>query len=193
MNIIIISASSRRNSESFRVASYIEDQIRKMKESVEICTLKGNPIPLWEEKGSSEEWKKIGKKIDAADGFVIVVPEWNGSMPPGLKNLFVYADDEFAHKPCLLVGVTAGLSGVYPLIEMRIGSYKNSRICYLPEQIVIKNVMKFLKGDTPIDEIDKNIRDRITYCIRLLLEYTRALYQVRDSGVIDHDTFPSGM
>ena len=150
-----------------------------MNHTVRVYPLEENPIPLWNEKQENDEWKKCAKHIDEADSFVLVVPEWNGMAPPGLKNIFLSAEDEFAHKPCLLVGVTAGLSGAYPLIEMRAGSFKNSRVCYIPEQVIIKNAMKFLKEDKPEDDIDKNIRERIVYALRILSEYAKALHQVR--------------
>ena len=195
MRIIIVSASSRKNSESFRVSTYVKNELEKDSAmQVELISLQENPVPLWEQdENPNEERKECMRVFENADGFIFVIPEWNGMAPPGLRNLFLCAEYEMAHKPCLLIGVTVGLSGAYPLIEMRACSYKNSRICYLPEQMVIKQVHKFLKTEKPQDEIDEMVRERITYCLSLLKEYTKALKGVRESGVVDHKSFPSGM
>ncbi|MBM4094784.1 MAG: NAD(P)H-dependent oxidoreductase, partial [Planctomycetes bacterium] len=117
-----------------------------------------------------------------------------GMVPAALKNFFLLCDAKvLAHKPALIVAVSAGLGGSYPVAELRTSSYKNTRICYIPEHVIVRNVARMLKNDVPADDEDQALRDRITYACRLLIEYARGMQAIRDSGVIDHKKHPYGM
>ena len=45
---------------------------------------------------------------------------------------------EFAHKPGLIVSISSGNGGAYPISELRSSSYKNSHILWIPENIIIR-------------------------------------------------------
>ncbi len=74
-------------------------------------------------------------------------------------------------------------------------SYKNSRLCYIPEQIIVRNVESVLNDDaTQNNEIaDTYFRERITWSLKVLKEYAAALGKVRDTGITNHQDFSSGM
>jgi hypothetical protein len=111
-----------------------------------------------------------------------------------LKNFFLLCSaDVFAHKPGLIVTVSAGAGGSYPVTELRTSSYKNTRLCYVPDHVIVRNVGQMLHGDQPADEHDVALRGRIEYSLRVLVEYAKALRLVRESGVIDLKAFPYGM
>jgi len=115
-------------------------------------------------------------------------------VPAGLKNFFLLCSGELlAHKPGLIISVSASLGGSYPVVELRTSSYKNTRLCYIPDHVIVRNVGQMLKGAQPIDEHDRLLRERIDYSVRILLEYAKALKSVRDSGLIDLKRFPYGM
>ncbi len=40
--------------------------------------------------GLQKIWEPYAKRLQAADGFVVVSPEWHGMVPAGLKNFFLY-------------------------------------------------------------------------------------------------------
>lgn len=165
-----------------------------------LLSLSDNPLPLWDEGvwGDDPKWRDLWSPIAAelgdSGGFVIVAPEWSGMVPAGLKNFFpLCGGDVLAHKPVLIVTVSASLGGSYPVVELRTSSYKNTRICYIPDHVIIRNVGRMLQGDQPNDEHDASVRERIYYSLRLLLQYSKALESVRSSGVIDLKSFPYGM
>ncbi len=65
------------------------------------------------------------------------------SVPAGLKNFFLmFSRFELGHKPAMIVAVSSGDGGAYPVAELRMSSYKNNRICYIPEQLNLRNVEK---------------------------------------------------
>ena len=72
---------------------------------------------------------------------MVIAPEWHGQVPAGLKNFFLICGRaEVGHKPALITTVSSGDGGAYPVAELRMSSYKNNRICYIPEQLIIRNV-----------------------------------------------------
>ena len=201
MKIAIVAGSHRREAESDRVATYLERELTKLGISDSyLLSLSGNPLPLWDEDvwSGDEKWKSlwqpISKELVSSDALVVVSPEWSGMAPPGLKNLFLLCGaDVLAHKPGLIVTVSAGAGGSYPVTELRISSYKNTRLCYIPDHVIVRNVGQMLHGDQPAEEHDQALRGRITYSLRVLVEYAKALRLVRNSGVIDLKAFPYGM
>lgn len=200
MKYTILSGSSRAASQSGRVARYIQSELEASGQETYLCDLAGNPLPLWDESiwSDGEVWERLWKPIKAelqsSDAFVFVVPEWGGMAPPAVKNFFqLCTAAELGHKPGLLVGISSSRNGVYPIAELRLSSFKNNRLCYIPEHLIVRDVEKMFHPGTPQSEDDAYIRLRLSYCLRLLDQYAGALRQVRRSGAIDHRAFPNGM
>jgi NAD(P)H-dependent FMN reductase len=202
VHIAIIVGSHRKDSQSSRVGAYIARDLSRIDPSVTVDTLdlSGNPLPLWDEsvwQGDSQLaslWKPFRDRIRKADGLVIISPEWAGMVPPGLKNLLLFAGPkEVGHKPALIVAVSASRGGSYPVNELRTSGYKNNRLVYIPEHLLIQDVADVLTGETPTSDRDAWIRRRIEFADRLLLEYTKALGPIRSSGLTEHADFPYGM
>jgi len=202
VQITIIVGSHRDESQSSRVGAYVAKDLTHSDPAVSVDTidLAGNPLPLWDEsvwQGDSElaaQWKPYRDRLRKADGFVIISPEWAGMVPPGLKNLLLFASPkEVGHKPALIVAVSAARGGSYPVNELRTSGYKNNRLLYIPEHVLVQDVSDVLTGDTPASERDAWLRRRIQFADRILLEYAKALTSLRASGLTDHADFPYGM
>jgi len=200
MKIAIISGSHRHNSESDRIAAFVAKELSLQGESPNIISLAGNPYPLWDEERWQESppwdtaWGPTSTTLKACDAFVFVVPEWGGMVPPGLKNFFLLCQSgELAHKPALIISLSSGINGAYPIAELRASSYKNTRICYLPEQVIVRTCQKMLLEEQDSNQGEAEIRERLVYSLRLLREYAKALEGVRSSGVVDLVRFPFGM
>jgi len=204
MKIGIISGSHRKKSQSRKVADFMAGRMIQMGQEIKpwLLDLAEANFPMWDEGvwSGEEKWKKIwspvAQELSSCDGFVVISPEWSGMATPALKNFFLLASSrELGHKPGLIVTVSSGMGGSFPVNEIRTSGYKNTRICYLPEHLVIRNVEKLLNvvHDTDVTPDDQYIRGRIDYAIRLLAEYAKGLKKVRDSGQVDHKTYPNGM
>src|SRR5690606_9950684 len=139
-----------------------------------LFSLSKNPLPLFDETlWTNQEpwltsWTPVSRELADCDGFVMVTPEWNGMVPAGLKNFFLLIRDEFTHKAGMIVSVTSGISGSYPVAELRMSSYKNTRLCYIPDHVIVRNCRTMLHGDIPADDHDKNLRIRINYSSKVL-------------------------
>lgn len=204
MKITIISGSHRDPSQSMKVARHIQKTLveKALCDQAEIFSLEGNPLPLWDQGvwDGEQRWKTLleplNEQLSSSDGFVVVAPEWHGQVPAGLKNFFLLVNRfNVGHKPALIVTVSSGDGGAYPVAELRMSSYKNNRICYIPEQVIVRNVEKVL-NEEPADnnpDTDGYFRERIEWSLGILQQYAVALRQVRESGVTTNDKFGNGM
>ncbi len=202
MQIAIIVGSHRKDSQSAKVARFLASQLMSLGEhNCWICDLGKEPLPLWDEEIGSDapQWsdlKALTEKIDAADAFIMIAPEWHGMVPAALKNFFLVCGGAyFAHKPALPVGVSVGPGGTYPINELRTSSYKNNRLCYLPEHLIVRNCMLVMNEDASENDEDEHsyISERSLYCMKQLIAYADALALVRASGAADLTPYPNGM
>jgi NAD(P)H-dependent FMN reductase len=204
MKICIISGSHRNPSQSEKVARHVQTSLHAGHAEIEtwLFTLADNPLPLWDQSvwDNDPAWVErltpIREQLREADGFVIVSPEWHGQVPAGLKNFFLlFGRFDLGHKPALIVAVSNSDGGAYPVAELRMSSYKNSRICYIPEQVIVRNVEKVL-NENPADNnesADAYFRERISWACDILLGYAAALKSMRANTKIFHDKFGNGM
>lgn len=74
-------------------------------------------------------------------------------------------------------------------------SYKNNRVCYIPEHVVIRRVNSVLNEEAAQNdpEADRYFRSRISWALELLVNYAQALNQVREKGDTYREEFPFGM
>ncbi len=203
MKITIISGSHRNPSQSEKVARYIEASLNN-DEDIEssVFALADNPLPLWDQSvwEDNDDWNKLlaplKERLSESDGFVVVTPEWHGQVPSGLKNFFLLFNRfELGHKPALIVSVSSADGGAYPVAELRMSSYKNNRICYIPEQLVLRNVESILNKD-PADNnesADSYFKERIAWTLGILKGYTSAMQTMRSNTEIHHEKFGNGM
>ena len=110
---------------------------------------------------------------------------------PISKNFFLHCNKgELSHKPALVVSISSGNGGSYPISELRSSSYKNRHILWIPENIIIRNVEHFNPrnhGNLIPEWLDK----RIDYVLNLLIEYSKCLRPI--SKLINRKDFGNGM
>ncbi|MBB2496345.1 NADPH-dependent FMN reductase [Aquipseudomonas ullengensis] len=197
LNIVLVAGSSRRDSQSAKVANFLRQRLIELDlgsaSSTSVIDLGAQPLALWpsDEQGP---WSDYQQRLQAADAVVVIAPEWNGMAAPAIKNFFLYASKfELAHKPALLVGVSSGIGGAYPISELRASGYKNCRLGYLPEHLIVRNVTAVLNDGPAANEDDQRIRARVDYALDILGKYGVALKPVRESIDLNVAAFANGM
>ncbi len=202
MKIGIISGSHRRASQSEKVAGYMQQRLLVSGVDTWVYTLAGNPLPLWEQEvwDNTDIWDArltpIRAELSECDGFIIISPEWHGQVPAGLKNFFLlFGKYELGHKPALITAISSGDGGAYPVAELRMSSYKNNRLCYIPEHLILRKVESILNENPDDNEhaSDAYYRERIDWTLDILQGYTKALISMRANTKIVHDKFGNGM
>lgn len=199
MKISIISASHRTNSQSKRISDLFHNNLLNINSGLEIFSLDlaDVSLPLWspdKKNGKGiwgETWNSISDNLNKSDGFILVVPEYGGMATPAAKNIFLLCGNgEFAHKPGLIVSVSSGNGGAYPIAELRSSSYKNTHLMWIPENVIIRNVEEFNPGAHG-DNIPEWLDDRINYVLNLFLAYTSNMKPLRN--IVNRKDFGNGM
>ena len=110
---------------------------------------------------------------------------------PNAKNFFlICGEGELSHKPGLLVSISSGNGGAYPISELRSSSYKNTHIMWIPENIIIRNVGQFSPGKHG-ELIPEWLDSRINYALDLILEYSKCMKPIK--SIINRKDFGNGM
>ena len=202
MKISIISGSHRNPSQSEKIARYIETLLENEFSDIDpfLYLLADNPLPLWDQSvwESDEEWIErlapLKEQFSQSDAFVIISPEWHGQVPAGLKNFFLMFNRfELGHKPAFIISVSSGDGGAYPVAELRMSSYKNNRLCYIPEQLIIRHVESVFNEKDNNEKSDSYYKERLSWALKLLQGYAKALKTMRETTEIHHDKFTNGM
>lgn len=93
MNIEIISGSPRKESVTYRVALFLKNHLNShTPHRTDIIDVRTWNLPLLEQvftsvEATPETYKPLSERMFAADAFILVSPEYNGSYTPALKNL----------------------------------------------------------------------------------------------------------
>lgn len=201
MSLLIISASQRHGSQSIKVANFIKEMLlRDFEVQANLLDLASESLPIWTDHPDRKDeqataWQPISQRCIDAFGFVIVTPEWGGGITPVLKNFFLYCNhQELADKPAYIVSITSGYAGGgYPAAELRLGSFKNTQICYIPEQLILRSITHILNDPEPTSQDDFTARVRLQYGLKLLLSYANCMIPLRHQAIRDFDSFPYGM
>ncbi len=198
MTIGAISVSSRANAASRQVADHLAGRLEFRDINVELVDLYQLGVPLFGQDLSDQQkadLDSVRQQLQQVAGVVVVVPEWNGAAAPGWSNLMLYIGDDLAHKPAMLVGVSAGRGGAYPLLGVRSAGYKNSRYVVIPESLIVSYCGEVFGPDGSLTDHSaaEILGARADYALGVLLAYAQSLEAVRQGAAIDHDKYPSGI
>lgn len=115
--ILVFAGSMRSGAFSGRTADVAQKELAMQGAEVTRISLADYPLPILDEdlekeKGIPDNAVKLGRLIAAHDGLLIATPEYNGSIPPLLKNTIdwvsrVRTENGRAFRP--FVGKVAGL------------------------------------------------------------------------------------
>lgn len=200
MKIVLISGSGRTNSQSLKVANWLDAELQSKDVQTSVIDLAVEDyLPMLH----TEVWgdvmgppaEKLQAKLKDADGYVVITPEWAGMPAPALKNFLLYVGKSMADKPALLVGVSSTMGGQYPTTELRATSHKNTRIVYIPEQLIVRHAEEVMNTPEPAadNKDDEYIQARARYDLGVLLAYAEAMKPLQGSDAIDYKTHPNGM
>lgn len=116
MRIEIISGSPREKTVTYRLALYLQRTLQERTEhEVGIIDLREHNLPLLESVFTSLEhtpkkYKPLAERMFAANAFILVTPEYNGSYTPAMKNLLDHFPKQH-HKTFGIVTASSGAMG----------------------------------------------------------------------------------
>lgn len=126
-NIYVILGSTRPNRRGEKVAEWFMEAFGNYEGlNFELIDLADWNLPFLDEPKSPsagdyqhEHTKKWAKKIDKADGFIIITPEYNHGYPAVLKNALDFLYAEWNGKPVGFVSYGGAAGGVRAVEQLR--------------------------------------------------------------------------
>lgn len=128
-NILVILGTIRPNGNGHRVANWFMKNVASVQNGTfELVDLRDFPLPLFADavnpsmrEGTHEnpEVQKWLDKVNAADGYIFITPEYNHSYSSALKNALDYPFKEWHNKPVGFVGYGAVAGGARAVEHLR--------------------------------------------------------------------------
>lgn len=119
LGLAVIVASTRQGRFGDTVANWFVDQAKARSDfALDVIDLAETPLPLTLPSPAPPEVVAFDERIEAADAFVVVTPEYNHSFPGPLKNAVDTVHAAWRAKPVAFVsygGVSGGLRAVEAL------------------------------------------------------------------------------
>lgn len=130
MKITIISGSPRKSSVTVHIAKYLLKFFSEKYtgHQFEFIDLKEDQLPFVEKVWSTindvpEQFKEVAQKVYNADAFILLTPEYNGSMSSAIRNLF----DHFPKQTKKVFGIATASEGAMGGIRAAVGM--QNQIC----------------------------------------------------------------
>ena len=173
IKVLGVGSSMRRNSYGTKALKFVLDMTKRYDAETYLLNLRDTKLPFFDPDGSTEEYnllsdqiRKITEYVIWADVFVLVSPDYHGSMSGVMKNFLDHFWEEFAGKTFGYV-CTSHEKGLTAMDQMRTAI----RQCYgwsLPYGVSINGELDFnTKGeiinDLLVKRLDMLAHDLITY------------------------------
>jgi len=161
--ITILSGTGRNN---YQLSLEIEKEIRSQGARSEIVNLEELDLPLYnpkiEKNGIPGQAEKLSDQLVQSNGFVLVAPEYNGSIPPVVVNAIAWVSrssdnwrEAFNGKVSVLASHSGG-GGAKVVSDMR-GQLEHLGAIVLPRSIIV-NSSKKLNPDSLKDIITQLLK-----------------------------------
>lgn len=164
--VLALAGSLRAGSYNRKLLAVASALARKAGAEVATVDLKELALPVYngddeESKGLPESARRLKRMMKASDGFLIASPEYNSSIPGGLKNALDWASraeegegalEAFRGKSAALLSASPGaLGGLRGLAALR-SMLGNIGVLVIPEQVALS------KADEAFNE-DGSLKD----------------------------------
>jgi len=125
MKIEIISGSPRQNSATNRLALFLEKELAENTDhQVGLIDIRKYPMPGVQKvfttvEDTPEKYKELAGRMFAADAFIIVTPEYNGSYSPAMQNMFDHFPKQHYKVFGLATASPGALGGVRAAMQLQ--------------------------------------------------------------------------
>jgi chromate reductase, NAD(P)H dehydrogenase (quinone) len=147
--IVIISGTNRPGSNTRKVTAHVEAIYKALGVKIHLLDLAAMPPEIFSPTSYAEKPASFAKFTDAilaADGLVVVTPEYNGSIPGVLKYFIdmLPFPESFERRPVCFVGLSAGIWGALRPVEQlqAIFGYRNAYV--FPERVFMPGINQLL-------------------------------------------------
>jgi chromate reductase, NAD(P)H dehydrogenase (quinone) len=147
--IVILCGTNRPGSNTRKVTTQVEAIYKTLGVKTQLLDLAEMPPEIFSPTSYAEKpvaFKKFTDAILAADGLVVVTPEYNGSVP-GILKYFIDMlpfPESFEQRPVCFIGLSAGIWGALRPVEQlqAIFGYRNAYV--FPERVFMPGINQLL-------------------------------------------------
>lgn len=181
MFIPVILGTAREGRNSEQVAHFIQEQVTNDQIDTTLIDVKQyvthpQTIPDWQDPtGETSKWLEI---VEKADGFIVVLPEYNHGYPGELKLLLDQVSAAYAHKPVAVVGVSKGDFGGARIIEHCYMLWKGLGLVHVAN-VYTPQVETLFSSDSH-EPSDLVYKERVQAMIKELRVYAKGLAVIRE-------------
>lgn len=186
MRIHILSSTDRPGSNARKVADYISGLLAEESEN-KVFSLRDYPFEdvIGGRYGDEiTSVKEFNKEFLDADGFLFVIPEYNGGFPGVLKLFFDYLPfpDALKKMPVSVVGEAAGSFGALRPVEhfQQLLGYRNALI--YPERMFIKDVNNTFSAEDGLK--NSKLQELLEKQIKGFAEFTTMVKDARNQETL---------
>lgn len=196
--ILAFAGSLRKHSYNKRVVKVAIEGAEKAGAEVTYIKLEDYPLPVYnadehQENGFPENAAKLQKLFGEHNGFLIASPEYNGSVPGGLKNVIDWvsrkSDDYgmievFRGKVAAIMTASPGAFGGIRCLGHLRGVFSIMLTNVLPTEIAVSGVSKMFEGDSEEmqDEKMKELLQNLGESLSDMLKKTHGEIEVADNA-----------
>ena len=199
--LLVIVGSTRPGRAADRVVPWVTSRATAHSAfDVEVADLREWPLPIFAEHAgtigdlndptySEPLVRAWNDKVKQADAFIVITPEYNHSVPGGLKNAIdtVWLSFGFRNKPVAAVGYSGAIGGGIRAIEHLAHVFVEAEAVPMRNTVVIPYVA------TAFDESGEPVNPATDISIRIMLEdlawWSSALGQARAGGELVPGSF----
>lgn len=190
MKILIILGSTRPSRRSVGIGTWFATIASAYKEATfEIVDLADFPLPFYNEPVGAGMLESVGyttkeaeawaKKVEEADGYVIIAPEYNHGYPAVLKNALDYVYKAWNNKPIGFVSYGSAAGGSRSVEQLRLVAVE-LQMAPIRNQVVIPFILSALDDTGTLKDPDQHYLHAATAMIEQLLWWTKALKKARE-------------
>jgi NAD(P)H-dependent FMN reductase len=185
LNIPVVLGTTRRGRHSAHVASLMARLLGR-REGVEtgVIDLADVPLPL-DDAGEAIKDPRFAAAMAAADGLVLVVPEYNHSFPGVLKHALDSCLNEYVHKAVGIVGVSSGPFGGTRVIQGLLPVMREIGLVTIFWDVNVGGVEQVFDADGRL--LDEALVRRSERFLRELLWMSKVLREGRERVTIDEE------
>lgn len=183
----IIIASTRPGRKGIHVADWFAETVKMYSDfETEILDLAMINLPFLDEpkhprlqQYEHDHTKKWSAKINEADAFICIIPEYNYSAPPALINAIDFVYNEWNYKPMGIISY-GGISGGLRSAQMCKQVFSTVKMVALPEGVPLPFFEKRI-DDNGIFHADELINRSVKNMMTELLKWTKGLKHMREN------------
>jgi len=179
-HILVILGSTREGRIGEKVAAWLLRKLDARTEAeFELVDLRDHPLPIYEGPSGDrpspavERWKE---KVAAADGYIVVTPEYNHGYPAGLKSALDHAYAEWNRKPMAFVSYGGHAAGYRSVEQLRLVAVE-LQLVPIREQVGIQSPWAAFDEDGELTR--RGAEEAVGRMVDDLLWWARALRRAR--------------